>query len=82
MTTSQPTPAPPGSQSETLLTDGGLETTLIFHDGIDLPEFASFPLVETDDGRAALLSSPRGSPWVRRSSRWRLRPTGRRRRTV
>lgn len=36
------------------LTDGGLETTLVFIDGIDLPDFAAFPLLETDDGRAAL----------------------------
>jgi homocysteine S-methyltransferase len=27
------------------VTDGGLETDLIFHRGIDLPEFAAFPLV-------------------------------------
>ncbi|CAN5137469.1 homocysteine S-methyltransferase family protein [soil metagenome] len=38
----------------TWVTDGGLETDLIFHRGIDLPEFASFPLVEDDDGAAAL----------------------------
>lgn len=38
------------------LTDGGLETTLIFQDGIDLPHFASFPLIETEDGRRMLES--------------------------
>ena len=32
------------------LTDGGLETTLLFLDGLDLPEFAAFPLLETDEG--------------------------------
>ncbi|MBL8893547.1 MAG: homocysteine S-methyltransferase family protein [Rhizobiales bacterium] len=36
------------------LTDGGLETTLVFLDGIDLPCFASFPLLDTADGRARL----------------------------
>jgi homocysteine S-methyltransferase len=36
------------------LTDGGLETTLIFLDGLELPDFASFPLLESDDGTAAL----------------------------
>ena len=36
------------------LADGGLETTLIFHDGIDLPHFASFPLLATKAGRAQL----------------------------
>ncbi len=44
----------PQSNGETLLTDGGLETTLIFEMGFDLPEFASFPLLETPEGRAAL----------------------------
>jgi S-methylmethionine-dependent homocysteine/selenocysteine methylase len=28
------------------VTDGGLETDLLFHRGLDLPEFAAFPLVE------------------------------------
>ncbi|MEO6298898.1 MAG: homocysteine S-methyltransferase, partial [Paracoccaceae bacterium] len=36
------------------LTDAGLETSLIFHDGIDLPHFASFPLLRTMEGRQAL----------------------------
>jgi len=36
------------------LTDGGMETTLIFREGIELPEFASFPLLATERGRAAL----------------------------
>ena len=34
------------------LTDGGLETTLVFLDGLDLPDFAAFPLLDSDDGRA------------------------------
>ncbi len=41
--------------SESLfLTDGGLETTLIFENGIDLPEFAAFPLLETEKGSGIL----------------------------
>jgi S-methylmethionine-dependent homocysteine/selenocysteine methylase len=36
------------------LTDGGIETSLIFDDGIDLVDFAAFTLLETPDGRAAL----------------------------
>lgn len=32
------------------LTDGGLETTLIFHDGMELPNFAAFDLLKTVDG--------------------------------
>ncbi|NQV20273.1 MAG: homocysteine S-methyltransferase family protein, partial [Rhodospirillales bacterium] len=33
------------------LTDGGLETTLIFHDGLELPCFASFDLLREQSGR-------------------------------
>jgi homocysteine S-methyltransferase len=40
--------------TDLLLTDGGLETSLIFTQGLDLPEFAAFPLLETEDGRRAL----------------------------
>ena len=36
------------------VSDGGLETDLIFNRGIDLPEFASFPLVEDERGRGLL----------------------------
>ncbi|WP_210529911.1 homocysteine S-methyltransferase family protein [Rubellimicrobium arenae] len=36
------------------LTDGGLETSLIYDDGLDLPSFAAFPLYESEAGRAAL----------------------------
>ena len=39
---------------QVFLTDGGLETTLIFHDGFDLPCFASFPLLKDEQGREAL----------------------------
>lgn len=36
------------------VTDGGMETTLIFHRGIDLPHFASFDLLRHGEGREAL----------------------------
>lgn len=36
------------------LTDGGLETTLVFHRGLDLPHFAAFGLLRTEAGRAEL----------------------------
>ncbi len=36
------------------VTDGGLETTLIFHDGLDLADFAAFPLLDSGTGRAHL----------------------------
>ena len=37
-----------------LLTDGGLETSLVFLDGLDLPCFAAFPLVGEEEGRQRL----------------------------
>lgn len=42
-------PVPP-MRSARYLTDGGLETFLIFDRSLDLPEFAAFPLLETQDG--------------------------------
>ncbi len=43
MTTAKPWPA-----------DAGLETAMIFHEGFDLPQFASFVLLDDEKGRAAL----------------------------
>ncbi|WP_132254908.1 homocysteine S-methyltransferase family protein [Methylobacterium segetis] len=37
------------------LTDGGLETTLVFGDGLELPCFAAFPLLCSEEGRSRLL---------------------------
>lgn len=37
-----------------LLTDSGLETTLIFLDGLELPCFAAYPLLDSVDGRQIL----------------------------
>jgi homocysteine S-methyltransferase len=36
------------------VTDGGMETDLIFHHGVDLPDFAAFPLLDTAGGRGLL----------------------------
>lgn len=36
------------------LADGGIETTLIFLDGLDLPDFAAFTLFGSEAGQAAL----------------------------
>lgn len=36
------------------VTDGGLETDLIFHHGVELPDFAAFVLLDDDDGRRTL----------------------------
>lgn len=38
----------------TFMTDGGLETDLIFNYGIDLPEFAAFDLLKDEDGKKVL----------------------------
>ena len=44
----------PQLEHRPFLTDSGLETTLIFREGIDLPSFAAFVLLETPDGRRRL----------------------------
>jgi S-methylmethionine-dependent homocysteine/selenocysteine methylase len=46
----------PQLDAEVFLTDGGLETTLIYDDGIDLPHFAAFTLLAEPAGRAAVTS--------------------------
>lgn len=62
------------------LTDAGLETVLLFEEGFELPEFAAFPLVDSDEGRAALrryyepfleLARDRGVPLVLSAPTWR-----------
>jgi S-methylmethionine-dependent homocysteine/selenocysteine methylase len=44
----------PQLAADFFLTDGGIETTLIYQYGLSLPEFASFVLLTTDSGTAAL----------------------------
>lgn len=44
----------PQLNGQTVITDGGLETTLVFMDGMELPEFCSFPLVLSPEGRQRL----------------------------
>ncbi len=46
-----PDPALPG-----YVTDGGLETDLVFHHGVELPQFAAFPLLVDPKGRDLLIS--------------------------
>lgn len=45
----------PQLAGDLFLTDGGIETSLIFHHGFELPEFAAFDLLKQADGRQALL---------------------------
>ncbi len=62
------------------MTDGGMETTLIFHDGIDLPYFAAFDLLKDDGGierlrryyeRYAAIAREHGLGIVLESPTWR-----------
>src|SRR5689334_14638241 len=65
------------------LADGGLETTLVFHEGLDLPCFAAFPLVGDVEGREILrryfepfldLAQERGMPFALDTVTWRTNP--------
>ena len=44
----------PQLSSKTFMTDGGLETDLIFNKGLDLPEFAAFDLLKSSEGKQIL----------------------------
>jgi homocysteine S-methyltransferase len=44
----------PQDAGRPFIADGGLETTLMFLEGMDLPHLAAFPLALTDSGRATL----------------------------
>ena len=44
----------PQFSNQLFLTDGGLETTLIFQEGVELPHFAAFVLLRTAHGRELL----------------------------
>jgi homocysteine S-methyltransferase len=65
------------------LTDGGIETTLIFHEGIELPLFAAYGLLGTAEGRDALrryfdayaaVAAEHGVGLVLESATWRASP--------
>jgi homocysteine S-methyltransferase len=44
----------PQLEGPLFLSDGGLETSLIYHDGFELPHFAAFTLLRSEEGREAL----------------------------
>ncbi len=44
----------PQLSGETFLSDGGMETTLVFQEGVELPHFASFVLMASPEGRQQL----------------------------
>ena len=65
------------------LTDGGLETTLVFVQGRELPHFAAFPLLESEEGRAALtdyylryarIAEAAGQGFIFEAPTWRAHP--------
>jgi S-methylmethionine-dependent homocysteine/selenocysteine methylase len=65
------------------LSDGGLETTLVFHEGVELPDFAAFPLLDTAPGRALIsryfqpyldLAERQGLGFVLDTVTWRANP--------
>ena len=65
------------------LADGGMETSLIFHDGMELPYFASFVLLRDEAGREALrryfrdymnLAKARGLGFIMDTATWRANP--------
>ncbi|WP_299490380.1 homocysteine S-methyltransferase family protein [Acaryochloris sp. IP29b_bin.137] len=73
----------PQLSSDVFLTDGGLETTLIFHQGIDLPYFAAFDLLQDNPGYQALyeyfqryarLAQTYGVGLILESATWRANP--------
>jgi S-methylmethionine-dependent homocysteine/selenocysteine methylase len=62
------------------LTDGGIETTLIFRDGLELPHFAAFHLLKDEAGTAALrryfaryagIARANGTGFILESPTWR-----------
>lgn len=73
----------PQSDGSMFLTDGGMETCLIFHDNWDLPHFASFTLLNQEKGVAALTSyfsrhaeiaRNDGAGFIFESATWRASP--------
>ena len=65
------------------LTDSGLETVLIFLEGVELPLFAAFVLLDTEDGRERLrryyrrhmsIAAAAGLGFVGESATWRANP--------
>jgi S-methylmethionine-dependent homocysteine/selenocysteine methylase len=73
-------PQLPQLDGRPFLTDGGIETTLIFQEGFDLPFFAAFPLLEHERGLEALrryytrhasIARDRGVGFVLESPTWR-----------
>ncbi len=74
---------PQVSGDDIFLTDGGLETFLIFREGVDLPYFAAFDLMKDDAGRDILrdyyrpfaaMAVESGLGYVLEAPTWRANP--------
>lgn len=70
----------PQLNDDLFLTDAGIETTLIFHEGFDLPYFAAFHLLKDEKGRQALgkyfrrhaaIARENGTGFILESATWR-----------
>jgi S-methylmethionine-dependent homocysteine/selenocysteine methylase len=73
----------PQLEGRTFLTDSGLETVLIFIDGIELPDFASFAAIRDAGGRTAIeryyrqhleVAESSGTGFILESATWRSSP--------
>ena len=73
----------PQTRGGLFLSDGGMETALIFLQGLDLPHFASFVLLDNAGGRAELvkyyeqylpIARNRGVGFVLDTATWRANP--------
>jgi S-methylmethionine-dependent homocysteine/selenocysteine methylase len=70
----------PQLNGDLFLTDGGIETTLIFHESLDLPSFAAFHLLKDEPGTEALrryfvrhatIARQHGIGFILESATWR-----------
>ena len=77
------TPTPWPSPTSTVITDAGLETWLLFQQGVDLPAFAAYPLAATVDGQRLLteyyehylgIAKSVGASVVLEAPTWRANP--------
>lgn len=76
-------PLPQAGGNGLFVTDGGLETELVFLDGMDLPSFAAFPLLDDPAHRARLrryyrgyvdIARRLGAGFVMETPTWRANP--------
>lgn len=73
----------PNESADLFLTDGGLETTLIFHEGFDLPYFSAFDLLKDEKGYHAIkeyykrylkIARDSNTGFILESPTWRANP--------